>query len=44
MRAWWVVAGTVVLAGCGGGSDRPPPEPLPTSSPSEAVFYVPGMT
>lgn len=44
MRGWWKLAGAVLVAGCDGGAERPPPEPLPTSGPNEAVFYVPAMT
>lgn len=39
-----VVVGLVLVAGCGGGSDDPPPEAIPTDGPNQVVVFVPSMT
>lgn len=44
MRVSWAVIGAVMLAGCDGAADKPPPEPLPTDGPNQVVVFVPAMT
>jgi len=35
--------GILVLAGCAAEAEKPPPAPMPTDGPDQAVFYVPQM-
>jgi copper chaperone CopZ len=33
----------MLLAGCAPEPEKPPPEPMPTDGPNEAVLYIPAM-